>query len=49
MKRKLTKVFALVLGLITLNSCSTESTDVRVKDAELSPLVKLEIAELCYK
>lgn len=45
MKLKLTRVFALAMGL-TLNSCSIESTDVLVKEAVLSPLVKLEKAEL---
>jgi RND family efflux transporter MFP subunit len=31
---------------MAINSCSTESKDIHIKEAELSPLVKLEIAEL---
>ena len=46
MKRKLVGTFALMLGLVTLNSCSSEPTEVEVKEEKLSPLVILEKAEL---
>lgn len=46
MKRKLVGIFALTLGLTSLNSCSSEPTEVEVKVEKLSPLVRLEKAEL---
>ncbi|MGB0914778.1 MAG: efflux RND transporter periplasmic adaptor subunit [Crocinitomicaceae bacterium] len=46
MKRTLVGLFALSLGLITLNSCSGESTETEVKEEKLSPLVNLQKAEI---
>jgi membrane fusion protein, multidrug efflux system len=45
MKRKLIGLITLTLGLITLSSCSNE-TVLEVAEVKLSPLVKLEKAEL---
>lgn len=46
MKRKLVGLFALSIGLISLNSCSGESTETEVKEEKKSPLVTLHKAEL---
>ncbi len=46
MKRKLVGLFALSIALVSLNSCSVESTKTELKEEKLNPLVTLHKAEL---
>ncbi|MCH2231310.1 MAG: efflux RND transporter periplasmic adaptor subunit [Crocinitomicaceae bacterium] len=46
MKRKLVGLFALSMALVSLNSCSVESTETELKEEKLNPLVTLHKAEL---